>query len=137
MPSRQLTQAIRWLLGRAPKPRPLSCQTLVQFVEAGLGRHFLGRLQAQRQERSSAGLPSLAPGPVVCLYNAVLAHLADALSSPELLALSWPPGEFSRPDTRFTVPYLGWNSTEHLEWLRGTVMGLHLPSWDVPSATGQ
>lgn len=128
---------MRWLLARTPHPRPLSCQTLEQFVEAGLGRHFQGRLQAQRRERSSAGLPSLAPGPVVCLYNAVLVHLADALSSPELLALSLPPGEFSRPDTRHLVPRPGWNSAEHLPWLRGAVLGLRIPVWDTPPATGQ
>ncbi|CAL8266206.1 unnamed protein product [Lota lota] len=132
--SHQLTQAMRWLLARTPPPRPLSCQTLVQFVEAGLSRHFSSRLQAQRWERSSAGLPSLDPAPVVCLYNAVLAHLADALSSPELLGFSWPPGEFSLPDARHLVPHLGWNSAQHLAWLRSAVLGLRIPDWDMPSA---
>ncbi|KAG7246097.1 hypothetical protein CRUP_034215 [Coryphaenoides rupestris] len=135
--SQQLTQAMRWLLARTAQPRPLSCQTLDQFVEAGLGRHFQGRLQAQRRERSSAGLPSLAPGPVVCLYNAVLAHLADALSSPKLLALSLPPGEFSFPDTRHLVPCPGWNSAKHLAWLRCAVLALCIPVWDTPPTTGQ
>ncbi|KAG7246821.1 hypothetical protein CRUP_016155, partial [Coryphaenoides rupestris] len=133
--SQQLTQAMRWLLARTAQPRPLSCQTLDQFVEAGLGRHFQGRLQAQRRERSSAGLPSLAPGPVVCLYNAVLAHLADALSSPKLLALSLPPGEFSFPDTRHLVPCPGWNSAKHLAWLRCAVLALCIPVWDTPPTT--
>ncbi|CAL8387635.1 unnamed protein product [Gadus morhua 'NCC'] len=122
--SHQLTQAMRWLLARAPPPRPLSCQTLVQFVEAGLSQHFSGRLQAQRRERASVGLPSLDPAPVVCLYNAVLAHLADAVSSPELLSLCWPPGA-----------HLGWNSAQHLAWLRSAVLGLSIPDWDMPSAT--
>ena len=124
-------------MARTPAPRPLSCQTLVQFVEAGLSRHFSDRLQAQRRERASAGLPSLDPAPVVCLYNAVLAHLADAVSSPELLGLSWPPGEFSLPDTRRLVPQLGWNSAQQLAWLRSGVLGLSIPDWDTPSATGE
>ena len=99
---------------------------MVQFVEAGLSQHFSGRLQAQRRERASVGLPSLDPAPVVCLYNAVLAHLADAVSSPELLSLCWPPGA-----------HLGWNSAQHLAWLRSAVLGLSIPDWDMPSATGE
>ena len=128
---------MRWLLARAPPPRPLSCQTLVEFVEAGLSRHFSGRLQAQRRERASVGLPSLEPMSVVCLYNSVLAHLADAVSSPELLGLSWPPGEFSLPDARHLVPHLGWNSAQHLAWLRSAVLGLSIPDWDLPPTTGE
>ncbi|CAL8240621.1 unnamed protein product [Merluccius merluccius] len=133
--SQQLTRAMQWLLARAPPPRPLCCQTLVGFVEAGLSRHFSSRLQAQRQERSAAGLPSMDPAPVVRLYNALLTHLAEAVSSPELLGLSWPPGEFSLPEARHLVPHLGWNSAEHLAWLRAAVLGRRIPDWDAPSAT--
>ncbi|KAJ3592539.1 hypothetical protein NHX12_007666 [Muraenolepis orangiensis] len=133
--SRQLTGAVRWLLARSPPARPLSCQTLVQFVEAGLSRHFSNRLQARRRERSSAGRPSLGAEPVVCLYNAVLSHLADSVSSPELLGLSWPAVEFSLPEARHLVPHLGWNSAQHLAWLRSAVLGLRLPLWDTPPVT--
>uniref|UniRef100_A0A3B4YPW9 Germinal-center associated nuclear protein n=1 Tax=Seriola lalandi dorsalis TaxID=1841481 RepID=A0A3B4YPW9_SERLL len=89
-----LSQAMRWLLAHAPPPFPLSCQTLVQLVEATLSREFSPRVYTHRQERAAARLPSQDPAPVIQLYNAVLAHVADKVSSQDLCKLSWPPGEF-------------------------------------------
>uniref|UniRef100_UPI003AAB6F8D germinal-center associated nuclear protein n=1 Tax=Centroberyx gerrardi TaxID=166262 RepID=UPI003AAB6F8D len=133
--SEQLSQAMRWLLARAPPHFPLSCQTLVQLVEAGLSREFSTRLCAHRQERAAAGLPSQDPAPAIQLYNAVLAHLADVVSSQGLSSLSWPPGEFCLPDIRTSVPHLGWNSAQHLAWLRKAIVSLQLPHWELPSTT--
>lgn len=133
----QLTQALRWLLSRAPPHFPLSCQTLVQLVEAGLSRDFGSRLYSHRQERAAAGLSSQHPSPIIHLYNAVLAHIADKVTSQGLSKLSWPPAEFSLPETREFVPHLGWNSAEHLAWLREVVLSLQLPQWDCLSPTGQ
>ncbi|XP_029315303.1 germinal-center associated nuclear protein [Cottoperca gobio] len=133
--SKQLIQAIRWLLARAPPPSPLSCQTLVQFVEASLSREFSPRVYAHRQERGAACLPFQDPAPVIQLYNAVLAHIADQVSSQDLSRLSWPPGEFCLPDSSDFVPHLGWNTAEHLAWLRKAVLSLQLPQWKQISAT--
>lgn len=133
----QLIQAMRWLLARAPPPFPLSCRTLVQLVEASLSREFIPRVYAHRQERAAARLPSEDPAPVIQLYNAVLAYVADKVSSEELSQLSWPPGEFCLPDTRDFVPHLGWNSVQHLTWLRKAILSLQLPQWEQLSATGQ
>ncbi|XP_059198686.1 germinal-center associated nuclear protein [Centropristis striata] len=128
--SKQLSQATRWLLARAPPPFPLSCQTLVQLVEASLSREFSPRVHGHRQDRAAAGLPPQDPAPVVQLYNAVLAHIADRVSSQDLSRLSWPPGEFCLPDTRDFVPHQGWNSAQHLAWLREAILSLQLPQWE-------
>ncbi|XP_023278966.1 LOW QUALITY PROTEIN: germinal-center associated nuclear protein [Seriola lalandi dorsalis] len=133
--SKQLSQAMRWLLAHAPPPFPLSCQTLVQLVEATLSREFSPRVYTHRQERAAARLPSQDPAPVIQLYNAVLAHVADKVSSQDLCKLSWPPGEFCLPNTRDFVPHLGWNSTQHLAWLRKAILSLQLPQWDQLSPT--
>uniref|UniRef100_A0A3B4Y6D5 Germinal-center associated nuclear protein n=1 Tax=Seriola lalandi dorsalis TaxID=1841481 RepID=A0A3B4Y6D5_SERLL len=92
--TQKLVEAMRWLLAHAPPPFPLSCQTLVQLVEATLSREFSPRVYTHRQERAAARLPSQDPAPVIQLYNAVLAHVADKVSSQDLCKLSWPPGEF-------------------------------------------
>ncbi|XP_041663549.1 germinal-center associated nuclear protein isoform X2 [Cheilinus undulatus] len=134
--SKQLNHALRWLLARAPSRFPLSCQTLVQLVEAGLSREFSPRVLTQQQERVTAGLPPQDPAPVIQLYNTVLAHIADKVSSQELSRLSWPPCEFCLPETQDFVPHLGWNSTEHLAWLRDAVLSLQLPKWETSSAEG-
>uniref|UniRef100_A0A673YSM1 Germinal-center associated nuclear protein n=1 Tax=Salmo trutta TaxID=8032 RepID=A0A673YSM1_SALTR len=133
--SEQVSQAVRWLLARAPAPSLLSSQTLVHFVEAGLGREFSARLYSHRQDRAGAGLARQHPAPVIKLYNAVLAFLADLVSSQYLSSLSWPPGEFALPETRDLVPHLGWNSPQHLAWLRTAVVSLQIPSWDMPANT--
>ncbi|KAM3607427.1 uncharacterized protein V6R79_007728 [Siganus canaliculatus] len=128
--SKQLVQAVQWLLARAPPPFPLSCRTLVHLVEAALSREFSSRVSAHRQERAAADLPSEEPGPVIQLYNSVLAHVADAVSSQDLCKLSWPPAEFCQPETRDFVPHQSWNSEEHLAWLRDSVLSLQLPPWE-------
>ncbi|XP_074514474.1 germinal-center associated nuclear protein [Sebastes fasciatus] len=133
--SKQLSQATRWLLARAPPPTPLSCQTLVQLVESGLSREFSPRVYAHRQDRAAACLPSQDPVPVIQLYNAILAHIADKVVSQDLSKLSWPPGEFCLPDTRDFVPHLGWNSVEHLAWLSNGILSLQLPEWEQLSVT--
>ncbi|XP_076016638.1 germinal-center associated nuclear protein [Genypterus blacodes] len=132
---KQLTSAMRWLLTRAPQNVQLSCQPLVQLVEASLNREFSSRLFAHRQERAGAGLPPQSPAPIIHLYNALMAHLADLVSSPELSMLSWPPQEFCSPDTRNFVPHLAWNSAEHLAWLREAILSLQLPQWKLPPTT--
>lgn len=128
---------MRWLLARAPPPFPLTCQTLVQIVEASLSREFSPRVYAQRQERATACLPSQDPAPVIQLYNAVLAHIADEVASQDLSRFSWPPVEFCLPDTRDFVPHPGWNSSQHLAWLCKAILSLQLPLWEHLSATGQ
>ncbi|XP_042351006.1 germinal-center associated nuclear protein [Plectropomus leopardus] len=133
--SKQLSQATRWLLARAPPPFPLSCWTLVQLVEASLSREFSPRVHAHRQDRAAACLPPQDPATVIQLYNAVLAHIADKVSSQDLSRLSWPPGEFCLPDSQDSVPHLGWNSAQHLAWLRSAILSLQLPQWEQLPAT--
>ncbi|XP_019955220.2 germinal-center associated nuclear protein [Paralichthys olivaceus] len=133
--SKQLSHSLRWLLARAPPSHPLSCQTLVQLVESSLSREFTPRVHGHRQERGAACLPSQDPVPIIQLYNAILAHIADAVSSQDLSKLSWPPGEFCLPETRDFVPHLGWNSAQHLAWLRKAILSLQLPQWEQLSAT--
>ncbi|XP_053733948.1 germinal-center associated nuclear protein [Synchiropus splendidus] len=127
--TKQLSHAVRWLLARAPPQVTLACQTLVQLVEASLSRELSPRVYSHSQERASAGLPPQHPAPVTRLYNSILAHIADGVSSPELSRLSWPPSEFCLPDNKEFVPHLGWNSPRHLAWLREWILSLQLPEW--------
>lgn len=126
-----------WLLVRAPKAIQLSCQPLLQLVEATLSHEFTSRVYTHHQNWAAAYLPSCDPMPVIQLYNAVLAHIADTVSSWELDRLSWPPCEFWQPDTRDFVPHHRWNSVQHLAWLRKTILSLQLPPWEQLPTTGQ
>ncbi|XP_010878121.2 germinal-center associated nuclear protein [Esox lucius] len=131
--SEKVSEAVRWLLARAPAPSLVSCRTLVHFVETGLCREFSARLYGHRQDRAGARLAQQHPAPVINLYNAVLSFLADIVSSQQLTTLSWPPGEFALPDMRDLVPHMGWNSPQHLAWLRRAVLSLQIPSWNLPA----
>ncbi|XP_061679793.1 germinal-center associated nuclear protein [Syngnathoides biaculeatus] len=133
--SKQLNTAMRWLLPRAPPPIPLSCQTLAQLIETSLSLEFRRRVSAQCQARAAAGFPQQNPAPVIQLYNAVISHIADKVSSEDLSKISWPPGEFCLPENAEFVPHLGWNTGPHLAWLRKTVLSLQLPQWRNPATT--
>lgn len=133
----QLNQAVPWLLSRVPPALSLSCQTLAQLVESTLSREFTARVFAQLQERASARLTPAEPAPVVRLYNAVVAHIAETVASQDLVGISWPPCEFWRPETSGLVPHLDWNSARHLDWLRRAILSLQLPLWTQPSGSGQ
>ncbi|KAL2081524.1 hypothetical protein ACEWY4_023377 [Coilia grayii] len=131
----QVRQAVKWLVAHSTTAFPLTSQTLVDFVEAGLCREFSSRLYRDKQERARAGLPCQDPAPVVQLYNSVLLFLAGLVSSEQLCSLSWPPSEFSLPETRDLLPHLDWNSPPHLAWLKRAILSLQLPEWDLPPVT--
>ncbi|XP_016375449.1 germinal-center associated nuclear protein isoform X2 [Sinocyclocheilus rhinocerous] len=130
--SEQMSNVIRWLAAHSPAGPVLSSQTLLQVVELGLCREFYSRLQRDKQDRKHAGLPSQHPEPIVQLCNSVLSFLAGVVSSEHLSSLCWPPPEFSLPENSELIPHHSWNSPEHLEWLKRTILSRQLPEWDLP-----
>lgn len=133
--SSQLKQVVSWLVAHAPPGIPLSCKTLQQLVEVTLNHEFISRVYIEYQKRITAQLPSVHPSPVICLYNAVLTHIAENVTSPEMETL--PPCEFWQPESPEFVPYLGWNFVHHQAWIRKAILSLQLPQWESLSATGQ
>ncbi|XP_077599433.1 germinal-center associated nuclear protein [Stigmatopora nigra] len=133
--SKQLSLAMHWLVPRTPPPIPLTCQTLAQLVEASLSREFSRRVSEDRQQRVAAGLAPQDPAAIIELYNAIISHVADNVSSEELSKISWPPGEFCESETGEFLPHLGWNTALHLAWLRKAILNLLLPKWRQLSTT--
>lgn len=130
--SQQMSLVVRWLAARSPAGPALCSQTLLQVVESGLCREFHSRLQRDKQDRKRAGLPSQHPEPIVQLCNSVLSFLAGVVSSEHLSSLCWPPPEFSLPENSELIPHQAWNSPEHMNWLRRTILSRQLPEWDLP-----
>ncbi|XP_052421100.1 germinal-center associated nuclear protein-like [Carassius gibelio] len=133
--SEQMSHVIRWLAARSPAGPALSSHTLLQVVELGLCREFYSRLHRDKQDRKHAGLPSQHPEPIVQLCNSVLSFLARVVSSEHLSGLCWPPPEFSLPENSELIPHQTWNSPEHLEWLKRSILSRQLPEWDLPPVT--
>lgn len=130
--SKQIGEAVRWLIAHSPASTVLSSQPLLQFVEGGLCREFHSRFLYDKQERARAALSCQEPEVVIHLYNSVLAYLADVVSSERLVGISWPPPEFSLPENRKFVPHLQWNSPQHLAWLKRAIHNLKIPDWERP-----
>ncbi|KAI4878707.1 hypothetical protein NFI96_013487 [Prochilodus magdalenae] len=130
--SQQIGEAVCWLAAHSPASTVLSSQPLLQFVEGGLCREFHARFHSDKQERVLAGLPCQDPADIIQLYNSVLAYLAGLVSSDQLVGVSWPPPEFSLPENRDLVPHLDWNSPQHLDWLKRTILSLQIPEWELP-----
>ncbi|XP_066542369.1 germinal-center associated nuclear protein isoform X2 [Hoplias malabaricus] len=130
--SQQIGEAVRWLVGHSPASTVLSSQPLLQFVEGGLCREFHARFHNDKLERVQAGLKCQNTAAIIQLYNSVVAYLASVVSSENLIAVSWPPPEFSLPENREHVPHLNWNSPQHLNWLKRAILSLQVPEWYLP-----
>lgn len=128
----KVSQAVQWLVYRCPRAFDLCCQTLIQYIEDGLGREFSGRFFHDRRERRLGGLASQEPGTIIELFNSVLQFLASVVSSEQLCDLSWPVTEFAEPGGSRLLPHLHWNDAEHLAWLKQAVLGFQLPQMDLP-----
>ncbi|XP_004429738.1 PREDICTED: germinal-center associated nuclear protein [Ceratotherium simum simum] len=128
----KVSQAVQWLVSRCPCALDLCCQTLVQYVEDGVGREFSGRFFRDRRERRLGGLASQEPSAIIELFNSVLHFLACAVSSEQLCDLSWPVTEFAETGGSRLLPHLHWNTPEHLAWLKQAVLGFQLPQMDLP-----
>lgn len=131
-----MSLVVRWLAARSPIGPALCSQTLLQVVELGLCREFHSRLRQDKQDRKNAGLPSQHPEPIVELCNSVLSFLAGVVTSEHLSSLCWPPPEFSLPENSELIPHQAWNSPEHLDWLKRTILSRLLPEWDLPPVNG-
>uniref|UniRef100_A0A673VRF6 Germinal-center associated nuclear protein n=1 Tax=Suricata suricatta TaxID=37032 RepID=A0A673VRF6_SURSU len=128
----KVSQAVQWLVSHCPCSLDLCCQTLIQYVEDGVGREFSGRFFHDRRERRQGGLASQEPGAIIELFNSVLHFLASLVSSEQLCDLSWPVTEFAEAGGSRLLPHLHWNAPEHLAWLRQAVLGFQLPQMDLP-----
>uniref|UniRef100_A0A8C8YYC5 Germinal-center associated nuclear protein n=1 Tax=Prolemur simus TaxID=1328070 RepID=A0A8C8YYC5_PROSS len=130
----KVSQAVQWLVSRCPRALDLCCQTLIQYVEDGVGREFSGRFFHDRRERRLGGLAAQEPGAIIELFNTVLQFLASVVSSEQLCDLSWPVTEFAEAGGSRLLPHLHWNTPEHLAWLKQAVLGFQLPQMDLPPA---
>ncbi|XP_058588291.1 germinal-center associated nuclear protein isoform X1 [Neofelis nebulosa] len=128
----KVSRAVQWLVSHCPCSLDLCCQTLIQYVEDGVGREFSGRFFHDRRERRQGGLVSQEPGAIIELFNSVLHFLASLVSSEQLCDLSWPVTEFAEVGGSRLLPHLHWNAPEHLAWLRQAVLGFQLPQMDLP-----
>lgn len=132
----QVSQAVQWLVSRCPCVLDLCCQTLIQYVEDGIGREFSSRFFHDRRERRQDGLASQEPGAIIELFNSVLHFLASVVASEQLCDLSWPVTEFAEAGGSLLLPHLHWNAPEHLAWLKQAVLGFQLPQMDLPPEGG-
>ncbi|XP_077611507.1 germinal-center associated nuclear protein [Crocuta crocuta] len=128
----KVSRAVQWLVSHCPCSLDLCCQTLIQYVEDGVGREFSGRFFHDRRERRQGGLASQEPGAIIELFNSVLHFLASLVSSEQLCDLSWPVTEFAEVGGSQLLPHLHWNAPEHLAWLKQAVLGFQLPQMDLP-----
>uniref|UniRef100_A0A8C5NXG4 Germinal-center associated nuclear protein n=1 Tax=Jaculus jaculus TaxID=51337 RepID=A0A8C5NXG4_JACJA len=128
----KVSGAVQWLLSHCPHAFDLCCQTLIQYVEDGIGREFSGRFFHDRRERHVGGLTSQEPSAIIELFNSVLQFLASVVSCERLCDLSWPVAEFAEVGGSQLLPHLHWNSPEHLAWLKQAVLGFQLPQMDLP-----
>eukprot|EP00058_Branchiostoma_floridae_P006812 XP_002592300.1 hypothetical protein BRAFLDRAFT_71040 [Branchiostoma floridae] len=124
---RKLCEGLSWLGDRAPLPPCLETETLRDYIENSLAGEFSSVVYQDAAQRRKAGLPQQTPGPIVCLYNSLVEHLARVASSNNLQALSWPVAEFVTAGHRTDLLSLDWNSEAQLTLLQERILALRLP----------
>ncbi|KAI8501702.1 Germinal-center associated nuclear protein [Branchiostoma belcheri] len=109
---------------------PCSCvrtEDLRDYIENSLAGEFSSVVYQDSAQRRQAGLPQQTPGPIVCLYNSLVEHLARVAGSNSLQALSWPVAEFVTAGHRTDLLSLEWNSEAQLTLLQERILALRLP----------
>ncbi|XP_078672133.1 germinal-center associated nuclear protein-like isoform X2 [Branchiostoma floridae x Branchiostoma belcheri] len=124
---RRLCEGLSWLADRAPLPPCLETEDLRDYVENSLAGEFSSVVYQDSAQRRQAGLPQQTPGPIVCLYNSLVEHLARVAGSNSLQALSWPVAEFVTAGHRTDLLSLEWNSEAQLTLLQERILALRLP----------
>uniref|UniRef100_A0A8C4Q7L3 Germinal-center associated nuclear protein n=2 Tax=Eptatretus burgeri TaxID=7764 RepID=A0A8C4Q7L3_EPTBU len=122
-----LEEAVRWLAARTPAAPLLASRSLRDFLEDGICQNFGSRFYPDQALRRKHHVQSQPPRCIIELYNEVLKHLAETVSSSSLQDLSWPVSEFAVASRPENIPHMRWNSPEHLAWLRRTILSLQLP----------
>uniref|UniRef100_UPI00358F0F71 germinal-center associated nuclear protein isoform X2 n=1 Tax=Myxine glutinosa TaxID=7769 RepID=UPI00358F0F71 len=122
-----LEEAVHWLAARTPAAPLLESKSLQDFLEDGILQNFGSQFYPDQALRRKHHLQSQPPRCIIELYNEVLRHLAETVSSSSLQDLSWPVSEFAVASRPENIPHMRWNSTEHLAWLRRTILSFELP----------
>ncbi|XP_025107552.1 germinal-center associated nuclear protein-like [Pomacea canaliculata] len=124
----QLMEAVQWMAAQAPEPPCLQSCSLGQLVEDLLAEHFFTPVLQDLHIRRLHGKLHQSPNTLISLYNSVLDHMALAVTSPSLQAISWPAPEFVSDRTPCEgLPYNNWNSRSHLADIYQLITNLRLP----------
>lgn len=135
--SKTLSSTVTWL-GRHMFVSSLpKMDSLVNFIEDGLQREFTSAVYEDMFLRKQGRLEEQCPEAIIALFNSVLDHLADVVSSHSLQDLSWPMSELALSEEKDEgVPHVTWNCQENLQSLCSCITALKLPRPPPAAADG-
>ncbi|XP_045166422.2 germinal-center associated nuclear protein-like isoform X2 [Mercenaria mercenaria] len=128
--SEELCESIQWL---AKKSKPIPCVTVQYFkdtVDLTLHQHYYTPVQHNHKKRKQLERLNKDPNSLLGLYNTVITHLSEVLTSERLFKVSWPVAEFASKQNT-DLPPNHWNRGDHLEYLFSIVDSLRLPKFEL------
>ncbi|XP_060558116.1 germinal-center associated nuclear protein-like, partial [Ruditapes philippinarum] len=124
--SEELCEGIQWL-ARKTRPAPsLTVQYFKDVVDLTLHKHYYTPVQHNLKKRKDLNRLDKDANSLLLLYNTVISHLVEVLTSDTLYKVSWPVAEFTSNLTT-DLPPNHWNKGDHLEYLFNIVDSLRLP----------
>ncbi|XP_074045918.1 uncharacterized protein LOC141489120 isoform X2 [Macrotis lagotis] len=132
--SKQVQEAVRWLICYSPPTAELCWESFTHFMEKGINYEFGERLSRDYKDRQLSGLPSQEAGVILELYNSVIQFLAEVVSAKQLCGPSGMAPEFFRLNNQRCLQPQG-SIFEYLEWLRSITLSLQLPPIVLPQKT--
>ncbi|XP_064604912.1 germinal-center associated nuclear protein-like isoform X2 [Liolophura sinensis] len=121
----RVAECIRWLSEHYTVPVDLKSSRLLSLLEETLASEFYQPVLQNLKQRKLEGHLHQSPAVLIELYNAVITHLQDTVTSADLTEYSWPVSEFSYSNS--DLPSSHWNSEHHLEYLFDIFAALTLP----------
>ncbi|XP_033745006.1 LOW QUALITY PROTEIN: germinal-center associated nuclear protein-like [Pecten maximus] len=125
--SAELGEAVQWLGEEYPSSPQLCVNYIRDFIDSTIHKHFYTRVLYNLKQRKVNGCLHQRPSDLLTLYNDVIRHMGEVITSPRLLDISWPVPEFSRSNTVEGLPTPYWNDEDHLEYLGSIIQELELP----------
>nr|XP_006812887.1 PREDICTED: germinal-center associated nuclear protein-like [Saccoglossus kowalevskii] len=121
----QFSDCLQWLATSRPLVPKLTANTLQDYLECGVVEYFITPLL-----QDTVNYPceiTQDPNRYASLYNSVLEHLLQRITSDELCNISWPIPEFTAVHTEPDLPTVSWNSDKNHQKFKSVISSCQLP----------
>ncbi|XP_060080534.1 germinal-center associated nuclear protein-like [Ylistrum balloti] len=125
--SAEVEEAVQWLGEEYPNTPQLCVNYIRDFIDTTLHNLFYSPVLYNLKQRKINNCLHQRPSDLLTLYNAVISHMKEVITSPRLLDLSWPVPEFSHSNAVEGLPTSYWNDEDHLEYLGSIIQEMELP----------
>ncbi|KAL4226945.1 Germinal-center associated nuclear protein [Mactra antiquata] len=124
--SEEFCESIQWLADHQQCVPELEVKYLKDVLRIVLQKYYFFPTQQNMKKRKQLNALEKDPDSLLLLYNNVITHIGEVLTSDMLYTISWPVYEFTDSFSS-VLPPCHWNKGDHLEYIFGIIKSLKLP----------